>query len=252
MSIGTRSPRGIFGQILIMALNRPVFVADYYAVDGITGKVSAWIDYNDVTHQLAQTLNARQVAVPAAHADFGGKLCATFDGATAARWYQSNRTAVSWNYLVNGPSRAYSTLTVTAAGAAQLIWETDNTGSGGATNELSATNVVRWALFRSGGSAFLGVSTAFTTNVAGSVVVAVSAYDPRRYMKKNGIAAETGALLNNNINTSSSLSFGARSSNDSLPLKARVRHLLIVTPDLGAQEDAAVYSYIQQDTGIAP
>lgn len=116
----------LFHQILVLAATRPVFTADYYAVDGVTGKVASFIDWNDATHLLAQSSSLLQVALPAAHADYAGKLCATFTGAER---YVSNRAGASWNYLSNGTSMSVHAVCTPTATNTRLC-STRNAGNG--------------------------------------------------------------------------------------------------------------------------
>ncbi len=101
MSIPGRIPRGIFGTVLQLSQRRPVFTADFYSIDSGTEKVGSFIDWNDFTHTLSQTGGSSfQVAVPTPHADFGGKLCATWT--SISQFYQSNRSAASFSYGNDG------------------------------------------------------------------------------------------------------------------------------------------------------
>lgn len=90
----------LFQRVLTLSAGRPVFTANYYAVDGVSGKVSGFIDWNDATHVLAQATSANQVAIPTPHADFSGQLCGVF----TAHAYQSNRAVASWIFAHDGIS----------------------------------------------------------------------------------------------------------------------------------------------------
>jgi hypothetical protein len=115
------------GAILALCVGRPAFTADAYAVDGVTGKVASFIDRNDPTHTLAQAVSARQVVLPVAHADFGGKLCANFTG---AEWYQSSRAATAWNFLLDGTGAEWlHSMTHTSSTGTQVYWSTGNSAN---------------------------------------------------------------------------------------------------------------------------
>ena len=97
--------------ILGLFSGQPVFTADYYAVDGVSGKVAAFIDHNNPAHLFEQAVSGEQVAVPAAHADFGGKTCATFAG---GQRYTSNLAIGSWKFTHDGSGcSTYSLFTPT-------------------------------------------------------------------------------------------------------------------------------------------
>lgn len=100
-----RAPQSLFAAVLALSAGRPIFTADYYAVDGVTGKVASFVDWNDPTHVLAQSTDARQVDVSAPHVDFAGNLCATFvaaDDAGNGNFYASNRAVAAWKFLHDG------------------------------------------------------------------------------------------------------------------------------------------------------
>lgn len=117
--------KSLFASVLALAATRPVFTADYYFVDGVTGKVASFIDWNDATHLLAQSTSANQVAIPAAHADFGGRLCAT---GTGVEFYDSNRAASAWALHDGSGWSVHAVATLTSAGSRRLFATT----SGGA------------------------------------------------------------------------------------------------------------------------
>ena len=121
---GVKTAAMLFQEVLALAAGRPVFTADNYIVDGVSGRVRAFVDWNDPTHQLVQTSAALQVPVPAPHADFGGALCASFTGAQA---YQSNRGAGAWAFAHDGVS------------CERLDVFVPTSGSGGAANVVATT-----------------------------------------------------------------------------------------------------------------
>jgi hypothetical protein len=99
MSIPGRYPATLFGAVLQLGGRRPVFTAALYAIDGVSGKVASFLDWNDFTHLLVQASAPLQVAIPATHADFAGNLCAMFTG---TEYYLSNRPTVYWAYSADG------------------------------------------------------------------------------------------------------------------------------------------------------
>lgn len=95
-----RIPSSLLGALLQLSMQRPIFTADYYAIDTGTGKVGSFIDWNNPTHVIAQGSGTNQVAIPAAHADFGNKLCIT--STSTLQFYQSNQSAASFSYGSDG------------------------------------------------------------------------------------------------------------------------------------------------------
>jgi hypothetical protein len=98
---GGSAPLSLFEQVLALSAGRPVFTADKYTVDGVSGRVRAFVDWNDPTHLLEQTAAAQQVPLPVPHADFAGALCTT---SNADAVYASNRPASAFNYTADGVS----------------------------------------------------------------------------------------------------------------------------------------------------
>lgn len=88
----------LFRAYLRIANGKPVFTADYYAVDGVTGKVSALIDWNDPTHTLGQSTSASQCPLPSPSPKFAGRLALT----ASVHRYVSSRSSSAWRYLHDG------------------------------------------------------------------------------------------------------------------------------------------------------
>lgn len=95
---------------LILGLSPYSFVeSDYYALDGISGKVSAFIDkvlpgtgIRAITanHAQAQANAANQCVAPAASTYFSNRPVADFNA--AVEWYLSNAPASAWSGLHDG------------------------------------------------------------------------------------------------------------------------------------------------------
>lgn len=89
--VGRRT--GPMQALMAMSGTRPLFTADKCIEDPANpGYVLRIISYTDPTHWLEQTDNAKQVAMPKPHGDFGGRLCFTFTLNTQA--YVSNKAAI--------------------------------------------------------------------------------------------------------------------------------------------------------------
>jgi hypothetical protein len=248
-----RNPITPFGDVLTVALNRPVFVADYYAVDGITGKVSAWIDYNDAAHQLVQASNSNQVVVPAAHADFGGKLCATFTG---AEYYVSNKPAAYYTFEHDGNGGSIllvCTPTNTAAGGRPVCTRTVGAtiGVGLAFDVAGAGNVGLYVSNAAG--AFVSIGVAQVQNVATYYLVSYRlGISPGAavYIKSALAVSITSTTAPSGAAPANTLSLGGQSNGANL---AAFRYRALVLGDyLGPAERAAQQTWILADTGITP
>ena len=242
------SALSLFSQVLALAAGRPVFTADYYAVDGVSGKVASFIDWNDPTHTLAQASSSLQVAIPAAHADYGGKLCANFTG---AEYYDSTRPT-GWAFTSNGtPNTFYwaATATDTTFG---YLWNTRGTQVGLGVTTLSGPDRV---------SVVVGndtINTLATTAAAGVNVPINGRFSytenittPEFALKVTGQTAVTGDSAAAPTATNPGvfrIGFRATAS-PSLPGKFRLRSL-VFTPE--PRVGSLVPSWIQSDTGIAP
>lgn len=224
--------RTLFGLILGLTASRPLFTADYYAIDGVTGKVASFVDWSDPTHTLSQSTSAKQVAIPAVHADYPGELCATF---AAGQRYTSNRSATAHDYLQNGPIDFATILTPTLAGATQLIWANANPGvSAGASLLIDDGGPMRHHVNRTGGSAQIDQSIVTNTPYYAYGYVD-AAGSPQRSFKVSGVTAATGALPGTDIAGAQPLSFGGTTS-DTLLLNARVAVLMHLAPILTAAQ----------------
>lgn len=145
--------RSLYSQVIALSKGGSLFTSDNVVL--AASKIDAFRDLQDATHLLQQTTDANRVAAPAAHADFGGKLCATFVAATS-NFYTSNRAASAWRYLHDftgmhlvlvGTSTAdAATYWLSTAGANSGVWVlgggTGNTGARVTTkNDAGANNV---------------------------------------------------------------------------------------------------------------
>lgn len=109
---------------------RAWFRADGYTVDGVTGKVGAFVDRLDATHVFAQTTGTRQVAVPTADTSLANALSAAF----SAHWYDSNRPAASFRPYHDGTGCTVISVFVpstVASGSAALLATRNGSGSSG-------------------------------------------------------------------------------------------------------------------------
>lgn len=121
--------RGLFQKDIggVPGVSDSRFDADYYAIDGGSGKVSDFIDYVDPTHTLHQGTGANQVAIPAAYGPMAGAFAASFLG---SQFYDSNRAASAWPYLHNGSGCGLtSVLSPQSSDATFRVWLSTRTGT---------------------------------------------------------------------------------------------------------------------------
>jgi hypothetical protein len=245
-------PPSLFAQVLALAAGRPVFTADNYTVDGVTGEVANWIDHSDPTHLLEQSIDLRQVLVPAPHADFGGAACASFD-AVHPGLYVSNRPASAFRFCHDGTGVSwYCTLTALEATwtASRFVWGTIN---GGGTN---------FALLLGGNAA-----SGFRYEISNGAVIynpTAAAGTTPNYVSGHYALTETPDVLyqlrtatvnNSNVtgvpsagDPSSTLLLGANPGFGNLG-RFRWRNLMFF-PLLTAPQRAVVEAYIAADTGL--
>jgi FAD/FMN-containing dehydrogenase len=185
----------LFQRVLALSAGRPIFTANYYAVDGVSGKVSAFVDWNDPTHVLAQTTSANQVAIPAAHADFSNQLCGTF----TAHAYQSNRAVAQWIFAHDGVScERVEVLTPTSAVAVPQVVSTTVWAAVAAGAQLYYTGGGAWnhSIYTSaaGISAINSPFGAATVNVPRYLSARHKAADtPDWELRQNGALVASGA-----------------------------------------------------------
>ena len=239
--------------ILALAATRPVFVADYYVVDGVSGKVRSWIDQNDPTHVLDQSNTARQVALPAAHADFANQLCATFNDTGL---YISNRAASAFLYCQDGSGvSGYVSCTPTEAPATanRFIFGTHGVPAGpfvlllavnGASTYQLEINDGTTGIYAQTAAISSGTPTYFSYHFATS-------RNPDLLFKQRGATANESDLTGPPSGSAPKgpLLLGANSSFGNLG-RFRWRHLMFF-PLLDASGQATVESYLLSDSGLA-
>lgn len=225
------------------------FEADSYTVDGISGNVAAFVDKNDPTHLLQQATAIRQVAIPATHADFGGKVCANFSTAV----YQSSRAASTWNYLHNGPMTLVVVMTPVTPAGTQIIVETDAGGTSGLSVFLAAAPAYQQFLYRGGVGGAAPLNIAAVAGTPGYFEQYIEdASSPQRSIKRNGQAAVTGAIAGGVAGVAGqTLTLGGRPAGTNT-MVARWRALYSFQRRLSTNELSILRNYIQADTGLTP
>lgn len=234
----------LFHSVLGLAAGRPVFTADRYLSDSSTGKTAAFVDWCDPTHVLAQSTGARQAAIPAAHADYGGSLCASFAG---GQFYVSSRAAAKWDFVHNGAScETFFVLTPLDAAATAVLYAT-RTGASGAQVYTAGGSYTYFVQASSGGIA----ATPFGTATNGvPTFTAVRHAEPPYEVRLKGTVGASGNASPSNEASDSPLQLGGLSN---ATFMSTMRWALIgFFPALTTNQRATVHAWIQQRTGIAP
>lgn len=145
--------RATFRRAAVAAESDCWFDASYYNVDGVSGKVSGFVDYIDSGHWLYRSTTSQQVAVPSADAAAAGSLTAPFLG---SQYYDSTRAASRFRYRHDGSGVEEMCLGVITAisGTAPGFWA--------CTRSIQSFNEVGAGLasLSSGGRFIVGNSTA--------------------------------------------------------------------------------------------
>lgn len=238
--------------VLVLAAGRPIFTADFFVIDGVSGEVRSWVDQSDPTHVLDQALSARQIPLPAAHADFGEALCGTFNDSGL---YVSNRAASQFIYCHDGTGvSSYTTFAPTEAPftASRFIWGT--IGAGGPFALLlggNGTSAVRMEI--SNGAVIYNPGAAVTDEVATYLSYHfATSQSPDVLYQKQGATVDNSDVTGapSGSDPTGTLILGANAGFGNLG-RFRWRNLMFF-PLLDGAGRAIVESYIQTDTGITP
>lgn len=251
-----RRSANLFAAALVLSATRPVFRADYYVIDGISGKVASFVDYNDATHLLVQVDSSRQVVVPAAHADYAGLLCATFTGVEN---YQSNRTALSWAFW-HGASACFSACLYTPTSAVNgdftllVVTHPANSSAGTVLSAVNSATSSALTATVGNGAALVATPTGVVDTPAASATARCVSFEfaggnsPAAYALRSKGASLASGNSTNNATTGAptvALKLGVNSS-ETVRMKNRWRELFFA-PSSGAAYDA----YTQGTYGLA-
>lgn len=228
---------------LVASAGRPVFTSDYYIVDPTTGKVAAFVDWNDPNHLLVQSLSARQVVIPTADAAMNNRLCATFAGGQV---YVSNRPAGYFHY-VNAAVPFTNYLVCKPTAVAFMLW----------AEVAAATNVFYFAYNAAVQSNFARGGTNNTINhgtILANAPLAMEARAnasvPTRAMKSNNAAEVViGSVGGTAAVPATTLSLGAR-YDLSAGASSMTWRMLAMLGELTPGDRAVIADYIRSDVGI--
>lgn len=235
--------------VTTLAAGRPVF-SPYKVVEDPAnlGFVLRIIDASDSSRYVEQTTFARQVAMPAAHADFGGRLCFNFTG---AEWYVSNQALAFWRFLHDGTGMSLGLVhTQTSSATNQVLFNTrGGIGISVTYNAGSPSN----RLYVGEPGAVIDLSGGGTVNVARQLTLRYTeAASPEYAYKATGVAETTGAsfVAPSAANPASTLVFGAYDNTGSLPFIGRVA-LAFTGPDVGTAGMPGLRTALTNATNVA-
>lgn len=253
--IAPGAPAGIPAAILALAAGGPVFTPDKYVEDpSHLGYVLRFVDWNDPTHWLVQTDTAKQVPLPATHADFANKKCAVHTG---VEWYDSNRAASAWKFLHDGTGEwLTSVLTPTASTPAGSYFSTtlDAASTGFQCVHTTTPAIFAQAL---NGAAF-PVSASRTPPSFVNVPRLIDfnykeGSSPEYRLNTTGVAAVTGnsASAPDTGNPTATFRLGAR-PNGLVPAKFRWAFLMTAPKEPSAGDRTAMLAFLLSRYGVAP
>jgi hypothetical protein len=249
---GVYSDTSLFPEVLALAATRPIFNADLYVIDGGSGKTRAVADYNDLAHWLDQSDTTKQCALPAAHADFQGKLCLTFT-APDLKNYLSNLTGnVNWMHDGSGGEFFFVNTPTTTGNVATVVGSRNTSGRGFSLGRNASSASFWYVLTAANG--FVISQTDPTNSWLQDVPTYINASyaisdTPDATVRRRGITLTSGnqAIAPESGASSQALRLGSDGSNY---FRGRWRSLLFFPP-LSVAQRSIVQQYIQQDTGIA-
>jgi len=212
----------LFQQVLFLSAGRPVFTADYYILDPSSGKVLAFVDWNDPTHLLLQTNPARQVRPPQPNPSFKDRLCADFTG---SQYYVSNRQPSDWAFLHAGNGSVFGVLTTTSLSVNQRWLSTRNsTGNPGFSSHVTTGGNLQMTILSNGGLQVLDVSSPISLNVPAQWSMSYTEGASTELYYKTTLSVENSAMSTNPPDSSAppvTLWFGAQAPSVILPFFGR-------------------------------
>jgi hypothetical protein len=186
----------LFGQVMRLSQGLPQFFADLFEGSANT---TYFYDFHDRAKKLVG--GTSKVAIPAAHADFAGHLCATTTGAES---YQSNTPNTSWYRASDGSNIETFRLFTPLAGAGTRVLDVTTFAGATAGHQFywdAAANMTA-SLNRSGG----GSQDSMTPQSLGATAVGTPTYVSLRFAnpgdanqfecRRKGSLSASGAYAN--------------------------------------------------------
>lgn len=247
----------LFEEVLALAAGRPVFTADYYALDPVTGKVAAFIDWNDPTHMLVQSTSANQCAAPGTIAGvMAGSTVATF--ASNLTYYRSNRPTASWDFCSNGAGfRIFYALRRLSGGSANALVGCTNNASSPTTgydfnwvNTITGTCYIRTLASTSVGSSAnpaLDSDGWVSHEVVGSPTANIGAWAKGTKTLTTTKSVAGGAAVG-----PFTLNDHAATPNVNFRGSLYFRAVVFTPPNLSAADESIAHRWLTATTGVAP
>lgn len=166
-----------------------------YAVDGVSGKLRAFIDVSDPTHEFAQAIAINQCALPAVDASWNGKLTATFVPGVR-NYYVSNRAASAWKAYHGATCTIFTGWLRTAVGGSSAVAVADYAAGGpGIQIYAGGSSAAAFNVFGTGGGSIAGIAPAATWNFNEAAYFRYQAVGGVFEMRKgNTVSIGTGSL----------------------------------------------------------
>lgn len=229
---------------------------DYYSIDGVSGKVSAFLDkvkpgtgIKAITaaHAMAQATSAQQVSIPATYAGLNGRLVATFGG---SQYYQSNSPASSWTFMHDGSGAEAFIVFEKTGGATYYLLATNNALAG--FNWQTSTSLPGTVLDAAGGFVIFansGAATWANEKYASMSYSTASTPDYSQFLRTAAAGTDNNRLTPAATAPQGSLMLGA-STAASAPFVGVIASVMIWNRVLTATERAIVRSYISKKYGV--
>lgn len=241
-------PRSVvdpFRTVLALSASRPIFTADYYAVDGVTGKVASFIDWNDATHLLAQATSARQVPAPTVDSALNGRLAAVFSGGQV---YESNKTASFFNYLNATPH--YTQLVLKPTNTSFAIWAEVGLGTPPDYWNLINNTGVQYNFARGGTGNTITRGGTVVANTPLAIAAWADSSVPTRSLRVSGDTTTTAGAVSGTAGAiTAALSLGSRKN-----LAAGASNMnwrsLVLCGLLTSDQRQTMATWVKQDSGL--
>ncbi len=248
----------LVAQLIAISGGRPIFSADRYIESAVRpGYVESFVDWNDPTHLLTQTLTASQIPIPTTTPGvLGGQPYVTFSNLTQS--YVSNRASGTFSYMHNGSGSFQWTIfdEIAVSGFNNLGLATcDLTSAGnGAGQSLFHQNPNGFRVVVSNSSSYIANPTASGMLVTGSSYLTFQYQEnasPEYQLKQRGTVIGSGSTTGAPSPgvPKTSLTLGVTTGINSNTWRWRATGL---APWLNQAQELTVRNYIQNSAGITP
>lgn len=255
--LGTRRASALDSFLSLFQSGDFRFDAASFSVDGVSGKVSGFVDRLDASHSLVQATSSRQVATPVADAGMGGQMVASFVEASVHR-YQGNKTAAEYAFLHGSSGVSAYTLFSPGSGTNSVVWGTRNNVAAAETGAALARAGVQLGRSIGNGTATqpIAYATIPSVNIANDAVVLVSishgtAGSPQYSLSVNGVQFTSApyASAPSSGNPTYALTLGAKPDGSAAPTM-RWGALWVFKRLHTSAEEAVVLAYAKSAYGV--